>query len=620
MMKDNAETMITVEELSASLQHFEWLDYVVFIFVLLICIGIGIYFGFMEKYHQKRRKKKGSEALNYLVGGRKMQVIPIALSLIASWVSGISLLGTSTEIYVYGIQYAFMLVSLIMSGIVAWYIYLPVMVELQLTSSYEYLELRFNKSVRVFGSVLYVIFSILYLPIVIYIPALAFNQIAGINIQVISLIVCSVCIFYTCVGGIKAVVWTDVLQTFIMMGAIIILLVVGTAELGGVGTVWQRNLDANRIEFPDVTLDPTIRYSVISVYGAGFLYWIQSSTGNQSMLQRYLSLPTLRAARKALIYFFFGLIVMVLCFVYNGLLLYAKYYDCDPLTTKLAKAKDQMVPLIIMDVLGNVPGMPGFFISGVFAAALSSLSTALNCLTAIILEDFFKPYIKHPITERQTAVVMRTIVVVFGSVCVALVLVVEKLGAVIQLTATFNAITYGPTCGIFLIGLLMPWVNGKSALTGGISAFIITGIISIRSQLLEASGIKAPEKPVRTDGCTYNFTSSVVSSITNSSLIDDIGNNPEDDLRPLAYVFPMAIGTAITIIVALLSSFAYGSLDPRDVDERLIAPFVRKFIKPRKYLSVQPDVKEHENVIHAFELQQTERNSGSNGKEENHVP
>lgn len=101
--------------------------------------------------------------------------------------------------------------------------------------------------------------------------------------------------------------------------------------------------------------------------------------------------------------------------------MYATYKHCDPLQTKLAKAKDQMLPLFVMETLGELPGLSGLFIAGVFSAALSSLSTCLNSMSAVVLEDFVKPFAKKPLTERTVQVVMRSVVVVIGLICVFMV-------------------------------------------------------------------------------------------------------------------------------------------------------------------------------------------------------
>lgn len=113
-----------------------------------------------------------------------------------------------------------------------------------------------------------------------------------------------------------------------------------------------------------------------------------------------------------------------------------------------------------METLGDYPGLPGLFVAGVFSAALSSLSTGLNSMSAVVLEDFFKPFINKPLTERQTGYIMRGVVGIFGAICVALVLVVEKLGSVLQLSMSLSAVSYGPLLGIFTLGVMVPWVHG----------------------------------------------------------------------------------------------------------------------------------------------------------------
>lgn len=100
-----------------------------------------------------------------------------------------------------------------------------------------------------------------------------------------------------------------------------------------------------------------------------------------------------------------------------------------------------------MDILGDYPGLPGLFVAGVFSAALSSLSTGLNSLSAVLLEDFFKPFASKPLTERQTKFITRGVVAVFGAICVALVFVVEHLGSVLQLSMSLGSVAQGPLLG-----------------------------------------------------------------------------------------------------------------------------------------------------------------------------
>uniref|UniRef100_A0A1I8Q8H6 Sodium-coupled monocarboxylate transporter 1 n=1 Tax=Stomoxys calcitrans TaxID=35570 RepID=A0A1I8Q8H6_STOCA len=578
---------MNVDEMRKSLQSFGWVDYLVFILMLASCAAIGIYFAL-----QMRRKAKLNQNLtnkdaedDYLVGGRKMKIFPIAMSLISSFISGITLLGTPTEIYLYGTQYLYIIFAMISMGFLMHYFYLPVYHELKLISTYQYLESRYDKRVRLFGSVLFICGTMLWLPIVIYVPALAFNQATGANIHLVTPMVCLVCIFYTSVGGLKAVVWTDVVQTLLMCGAMVLIMVKGTMDIGGPSVVFQKAMDSGRIEAPNFSFDITERYTVWSLIIGGVPHWLKSNAINQNMIQRYLSLPTLKSAQKAIWYFITGVLIFLVICGYSGLLIYATYSECDPLETKLTKRKDQLLSLLVMETLGNFPGLPGLFVAGVFSAALSSLSTGLNSMSAVILEDFFKTFAKKPLTKRQTAFVMRFVVVVFGALCVALVFVVEQLGTVLQLSITLSSVANGPLLGIFTAGLMIPWVGGTGALVGGVVSLVFMMWMCVSAQLDLASGvIKYARKPYATTGCNYTFVDFAPMSLVAENITEVLeeASPPEFKLYSISYLYYTLVGALIAIVVALAVTFALGNHKVDSVDSTLLSPFARRWIERQR--------------------------------------
>ncbi|XP_077277700.1 sodium-coupled monocarboxylate transporter 1 isoform X3 [Temnothorax americanus] len=518
-----APEMPTVQEIIESMQNFGMPDYTIFAAMLVMCGIVGIYFGFV---------KKSSGEDEYLVGGRNMSTFPVSLSLLASFISGISLLGTPTEIYVHGTSYLFLCCTAFFVTFATSVVYLPVFHELKLTSTYEYLEKRFDKRIRLLGSVLFAISIITWLPIVIYVPALAFNQVTGVNVHIVTPFVCIVCIFYTCVGGLKAVVWTDFFQTFIMFGSMLLITIKGTVDVGGLSLVIRRNLESGRLELP-----------------------------------------------TALWCFMIGVILLISICGYAGMLIYAWYYECDPLTTKLARAKDQLLPLLVMNVLGEFPGLPGLFVAGVFSAALSSLSTGLNSMAAVVLEDFVKPFMKTPFTRKGADVFMKLTVVILGTICVALVFVVEQAGThMLQLSISLGAITQGPSFGIFNMGLLLPWINAKGALVGGIAGLSFMGWLGLSAEAAITSGkIKFDMKPVTTEGCTYSF--SQVENLLISVPPDSILDNEEPwALYRLSYLWYTMTGALVTMSVSLIVTLIT-SEDVEKLDPMLVAPFVRKYLK-----------------------------------------
>ncbi|XP_049834467.1 sodium-coupled monocarboxylate transporter 1-like [Schistocerca gregaria] len=545
-------------------------DYAVFAFMLGVSAAIGVYYGFCAP---------ASSADEYLMGGRSMKTFPIAMSLIASFVSGVTLLGMATEAYLYGIQFSYVCLGLIISSIVNALAFLPVFYDLHITSTYEYLDMRFGKSVRILGSFFFIINMVTWIPIVIYLPAIALNQVTGVDLRIISPVVCIVCIFYTCLGGIRAVVWTDVVQSLVMFGSVLVVVIKGTVDVGGLAVVWSRNVETGRIEPPLLDVDPRVRMALPSLLLGGLMQYLYNAGVNQIMVQRYLALPTLTKANIAVWIFTAGAASLILLSTYSGLLIFARYFDCDPLTTKVARAKDQLLPLMVAESLGGLPGMTGVFVAGIFSAALSSMSTALNSMAAVVFEDFFKTFFpRRQLSERQADILMKAVVVVLGSICTALVFVVDKLGsAVLQMSMSLSSMTNGPSLALFTAGMFFPWINTKGALAGGLTSVAVMSWLILGGQAYQASGdIRFATKPLSTDGCRYAFD-----RVHNGSVAVTVDYQNSDvwsgyRVSPMWYTM---MGWTIMLVVSLLVSLV---VPPGEEEARpgakLFSPLVRRWL------------------------------------------
>ncbi|KAL3283616.1 hypothetical protein HHI36_006755 [Cryptolaemus montrouzieri] len=552
-------------------RYFDGFDYVVFAVMLLVSALIGVYFAFFAKVKQNTTSE-------YLMGGKTMGIFPISMSLIASYISGISILGIPAEMYTYGTQFWMIICTGGFVCLTMALVYLPVFYKLQITSSYEYLNLRFNQTVRLFGSILFLMKMLLYIPIVIYVPALAFSQVTGINLHLITPLVCIVCIFYTTLGGLKAVVWTDTIQTVVMFGALICVIAMGTYSVGGFNEVWKRSEQGGRIDFFNLDLDPTIRHSFWTVTIGNFFSSMAGCSINQAMVQRCLAMPSLRSARVTVGIHFVGIMSLISMCCFMGLLIYAYYYKCDPVTRGSIYKSDQLLPYFVMHIAAIMPGLPGLFVSGVFSAALSSMSTGLNSMTGVIFEDLIKPRMKKPLTEGQASFLMKVIVVIIGSICVALVFVVEKMGALIQASGSLGAITAGPLLGIFTLGMFFPSANSTGALTGGIISIALISWISIGTQLNMASGlIRFPQKPVSVEGCKVDWLSEYL-----SLTLDNPRSTPVDPpfvLYRLSYMYYTALGTITAISIGLVVSYLSGSNGGKTLNKDLFTPIIHRFLK-----------------------------------------
>ncbi|CAG2053158.1 unnamed protein product [Timema podura] len=318
-------------------------------------------------------------------------------------------------------------------------------------------------------------------------------------------------------GGIKAVVWTDLLQSFVTVGSIIAVIVIGILDVGGFSTVWERSEEGERLELFNMNPSPLARNTFWTVTFGMTIGSLSSLGINQGMVQKFITLPDYKSARTSLIIFTFGMMVVKTIVVIVGLIIYAAYYDCDPYTTKKISKPDQIVPYYVMDTAANIPGLSGLFVAGIFSAALSTMSSNLNCLAGTVYEDFILPFIKgNKKLEGQAHVIMKLIVVAFGLLCIGMVFVVEKMGSVYQLSVSLGGVTVGVFLGLFTLGMFFPWANSKGALAGTITGLLFMGWIVIGAENTEATGTKRfPYLPFSTEGCDNPNATNIYTSTEN---------------------------------------------------------------------------------------------------------
>lgn len=557
--------MVTVSERG----YFHWIDWLVFALMLFVSAVAGL-------WHFKRAQKSNTQ--DYLLGGRSLGLFPVSASLVASFISGVTILGTPTEIYNFGTQYWLMIISIFFSGVVVATVYLPVFTNLQLNSVYEYLEIRFNKSVRILISLIFVFDAILYQSIVIYVPALALNQVSGINIHLIGSIVCLVCVFYTILGGIRAVVWTDALQVGVMIAAAISVTAIGTYQLGGMSEIWNKAVDAGRIEFLNFDPSPYTRHTVWTVLIGSWLYSTAYIAVNQTMVQRYKSLDSTRKSQLSIAIFTISVMVFISICCWCGLVLLAWWSPpkCDPRVSGLITLDDQLLPAYVMEIAGHLHGIPGLFISGVFGAALSSLSVGFNSTSVVILEDFVISCFKMKPSDRSSRIFVKVLVLFFGLLALSFLFLIEKLGGVLAVTNSLAAIAAGTSFGVFTLGVLFPWANSKGAFIGAVAGFLMAGWASFGANAAIGSGLVVPKKlPV--PPCDGNINHDFVKQFEYSS---------EDNVFPLyrlSYHWVAPLGTLVVLVMGGLVTWITGARDPSSVDKNLLSPVIHRWLPPQKY-------------------------------------
>lgn len=290
------------------------------------------------------------------------------------------------------------------------------------------------------------------------------------------------------------------------------------------------------------------------------------------MVQRYMSLPNIVKARRAIAIFTVGIILFVSVCCYAGLLIYAKYYKCDPLTSGIVRKDDQLFPVYVMETVGEWKGAAGLFIAGVFGAALSSLSVVLNSTAAVLLEDVLKGCFKCKPSEKTAAIFVKSSILVLGAAAMGFLFIVDKLGGVLGLATSLTAIAAGTTFGIFSLGMLNPYANSMGAIFGAIAGGILSGWVSLGSQVAVGSGQVVPHKmPVSVESCPVGNLTGIV----------DREYPNESDVFPLyrlSFHWINPIGIFSVIIVGTVVSYLTGGRKTDEIDPELISPVIHRFL------------------------------------------
>lgn len=335
--------------------------------------------------------------------------------------------------YVKGSTYWWSIVGISGSALMTCLVFVPVFYYLQLTSVYEYLEVRFRSPmVRKLGAGLYVMVTVLYLSIAIYAPSVALQAVTPFPLWLLILLAGCVCTFYVAIGGMKAVIWTDAVQAVFMLVGLTAIAIKGTSEVGGIQKVWKTNRNAGRIIYFDPNLDPFVYMTSWGIIVGQIYSWLGWYGINQSSVQRYCGMKTVRQGQLALLLNIPALFIVISLVCYCGFVMFSYFVDCDPLKAGIAKDRDELLPLFVMEVLGSIPGIPGLFVACLYAGTLSSVSSGLNSLAAVVWEDFLKDSFAHW-SGQKSVLVAKFLCFGFGALSTALSFMAPYLGGVLQL-------------------------------------------------------------------------------------------------------------------------------------------------------------------------------------------
>lgn len=553
-------------------------DYTVFAAMLLVSLAIGVWFAVKGG----KQKTQGE----YLMANRSMTIVPVAISILVSFMSAILILGTPAEMYTQGTEFSLCIIGMVFGITAAAFLFVPLMFPLKLTSAFEYLERRFeSRTARLIGTFLMILTQIIYMGIATFAPSTALEAVTGFPVWATILSIGAVGTLYTAIGGMKAVIWTDVFQSAIMLAGILAIVIQGAIKVGGFARVWELNEQWQRIKFFNFDPDPTVRHTVWGLVIGSIFNWMGTYGINQASVQRYSSLPTLAKAKMSVMLNMIGVFVLVSLTCLAGTVLFAYYADqnCNPLGQKLVDNSNQLIPYFVMETLGY-PGIPGLFISSLFSGALSSVSSSLNALGAITWEDILKIKYDKTLTEYQKTIVTKISVCLYGILAIGVSFIAQQLeGTVLQAAASFIGSVAGPLTGMFVLGAFFPWANSYGVITGAIAGLALSMWLAIGSYVY---GIHLPNKPFPNGTCPA-YTNVTIVTTTMASLTTlpfstmanvtmtssgSGGRQGLDYFYSISYMWFSTIGMLAVIIVGLVVSFITGANSMHDVPTKYQIP------------------------------------------------
>ena len=438
------------------------LDYICIVAYMAFIIGLGSYFA-----RQQRSTK------DYFLAGKSMRWLPLSISMYATLFSSISYVMAPAEAFQRDLQYLVSMMMFPVASVLAIILFIDFFTRLRITTVFEYLEARFNAAISLFMLAAYMLYRCLYAGIVVFTLSMVLHITMGLPLGVMIVAVGIGSIIYTTLGGMKAVIWTDVVQFFILVGGILLALYFAISKIpGGIDEVLRIASDADKLRLVNTDFDLTQRYVVWTLIPFGIIDFLGSKSVDQMNVQRYLSARTGFNAKMAmLIQSFFSLPVWLLLFSVGACLFaYYQHFPSAAVQEAIAIGKyDRIFPIYIYETLPA--GIRGLLIAALLAAAMSTMDSVLNVLSTISIVNIYKGRINPNVSDRQCLVAAKLVTVFWGVVVIVAAFAMINIESILKTVNSIIGIFIGPLMGVFMLGMFSRRTNSWGAFWGFIAGF-----------------------------------------------------------------------------------------------------------------------------------------------------
>ncbi len=439
---------------------------------MAVVMGLGIWFSRQQHTNEE-----------YFLGGRHMHWIPVGLSLFATTFSSNSFVGLprAAAFGDYHLLLGTFFIPLVVVPLVCLYV-IPFYRRLGLSSVYQYLEWRFSRRVRLFASAVFMVYTAGWMGNMLVAVGKILQVVLDTTDNQVYFILIAVGLFatvYTVMGGVKAVIWTDTLQAFALGGGMVFLLVIIVGKIdGGWDRMIQEGVAANKFEM----FRTSGGFKVPNFFAAcafGFFVYMGGQVASYTAVQRYLTVSSISDARRALIVK--GVFTPIACtlFFVVGTSLYVFYQQSAPevFDSLSGKTEDQLLPHFAMNYAGRV-GIVGLLLAGLFAAAMSSLDSGINSMTASLVTDWLGGKEVGPGRNR-------IFTLIFGVSAIALACLIQTIDMpVFSILMSISGGSLGVLLAVMLLGMLIERSNALSATCAfvfGISGFVLARCLHVHN-------------------------------------------------------------------------------------------------------------------------------------------
>jgi SSS family transporter len=427
--------------------------------VLFLYLAGMVYIGVRLSGKQKTTK-------DYFLAGRDMPWLAVGMSIFASITSAITYMGVPGLVYEENISFYVGMLMMPVAAPFIIYLFLPFYRDLEVTTSYEYILRRFGRPARYTVSGLFLLTRLGWLGTVIYAPALALSVVTGIGIWVSILLMGVVGTVYTVLGGLAAVIWTDVVQFLILAGGAVLVavtLILNTPD--GFTAIMKVAAETGHLNLQDWR--PNLFEMTVSVVAISYFIQFMHDYGvDQVTVQRLLATRSYAAMARAtfLNALFTVVVVGILTFIGLGLV---AYNQANPGLLPETLERDKVFPYYVVHALPV--GISGLVITGIFAAAMSSVDSGINSLATVVVNDFVKPIRTVASDEEHDVRLAKILTLVFGGFATGVAFFASSIGNIIKTSQGFIGLFSGPVLALFLLGILTRrgsftgWVVGTAA-------------------------------------------------------------------------------------------------------------------------------------------------------------